>query len=451
MMFTDQDAIQLRERGITVEEAAHQLRLLRDAPPPITLDRPCTIGDGIIVLEPAQQDRFLNDAEHAIGAGRVMKFVPASGAATRMFKDLIAAQASTGAPSQSAAARTFFERLDDFPFAQELRARSGIEGRITSEADERRLLRTLLDDLRYAVLPKALIPFHRIGDVRTAFEEHLLEAGRYACSSRNVARLHFTAAREFRADFADLLAAVRPRVAAAINGDLEVSFSEQQPSTDTLAATPDGEPFRLADRSLLFRPAGHGALLANLHALDGDIVVIKNIDNILPFEKTSEVAHWKRLLIGYLAALERTASGDRPLRVCGVVKNEGEPGGAPFWVRGADGTPSRQIVEPSQVDLANVQQRRIFESSTHFNPVDIVCGLRGRDGKPFDLPSFVDRSAVFRTAKSHDGRELLALERPGLWNGAMAGWHTVFVEVPASTFAPVKTVFDLLRVQHQSL
>ncbi len=451
-MFSEQDVTQLRQRGITAEDAAEQMRLLRQSPRPVVLDRPCTVGDGIVQLDPSQHDELLQIGRRAAAEGRVQKFVPASGAATRMFKDLIAALAADPPPSSSAVVRAFFERLDDYPFAELLRRRAGISGPISSEQDERTVLRTLLHDLRYADLPKALIPFHRHPMLRTAFEEHLLEGLRYTRSTDGAARTHFTVAPEFRQDFERQLDAVAPRVAAAIEPSmLAVSFSEQHPATDTLAATPGGEPFRSADGTLLLRPAGHGALLRNLQALSGDIVVIKNIDNVLPFERSDEVVHWKQLLIGALVRGHAGTDHDRPLRVCGVVKNEGEPGGAPFWVVDDDGRRSMQIVEASQVDLDDAAQRRIFESSTHFNPVDIVCSVQMPDGTPFDLQGFVDPSAVFLSRKSHEGQDLLALERPGLWNGAMAGWHTLFIEVPAATFAPVKTVFDLLRPEHQSL
>jgi hypothetical protein len=211
-----------------------------------------------------------------------------------------------------------------------------------------------------------------------------------------------------------------------------------------------GQPFRLDSGELLFRPAGHGALIGNLQAHGGDVVVIKNIDNILPVALQDVVVRWKLMLIGVLAELEaERGAADRPLRVCGVVRNEGEPGGAPFWVRGADGRVTPQIVESAQVDTADPAQRRIFESSTHFNPVDVVCSVRDASGQPFELSRFVDPAAAFISKKSHEGRALTALERPGLWNGAMAGWETVCIEVPGETFAPVKTVFDLLRPQHQ--
>jgi hypothetical protein len=452
-VFTAQDLTQLRQRGITPEEAETQMRLLRHAPRPVVLDRACTVGDGIVQLAESEHDDLLSAGREAAAAGRVQKFVPASGAATRMFKDLIGALASDGPPSAVPAARAFFDRLDDYPFAELLRNRARLGSEVVSEEDERTVLRTLLHTMRYAELPKALIPFHQRPVLRTAFEEHLLDGLRYTRSRAGVARTHLTVAPEFRADFERHLAEIAPRVVSAIDdrATIVVDFSEQHPSTDTLAATLDGEPFRTADGTLLFRPAGHGALLKNLEALGGDVVVIKNIDNVLPFERSDEAIHWKQLLIGFLVSRRSTADDDRPRRVCGVVRNDGEPGGAPFWVTHEDGRRSMQIVEASQVDLDNPAQRSIFESATHFNPVDIICGLRSADGRPFGLGAFVDPSAVFRATKSYEGRDLVALERPGLWNGAMAWWNTTFVEVPASTFAPVKTVFDLLRPEHQSL
>jgi hypothetical protein len=451
-MFSDRDLRQLDARGITREEAARQLHLLREAPAPARLVRACTVGDGIIRLEDAAHADLLAVADEAIRRGRVGKFVPASGAATRMFKDLIAASGGVQRPSATEAGKMFFAQLDGFPFAKELKHQSGIDGQPTDEADERRMLRTLLYDMRYAELPKGLIAFHRVnGAVRTAFEEHLLEGSQYTRAGDGLARTHFTVAPEFRPEFEARLERLRGAIEARTSARLDVSFSEQRPSTDTLAATMAGEPFRGDDGSLLFRPAGHGALLRNLQDLGGDIVVIKNIDNVLPFERSTEVVHWQRLLVGCLVQHAAHAGNARPVRVCGVVKNAGEPGGAPFWMEDARGNMTRQLVESTQVDLDDARQRRIFESSSHFNPVDLVCAVRDGSGVSFDLSAYVDHSAVFRSKKSHEGRDLLALERPGLWNGAMAYWHTVFVEVPAATFAPVKTVFDLLRPEHQSL
>lgn len=449
-MLTTTDLRQLEERGITRAEAERQLSLLREAPTSARLVRPCAVGDGIVQLDERDHARLIDIAGTAIAAGRVTKFVPASGAATRMFKDLIAALASDGPLREHEAARSFFAELDRFPFAPALRQRAGIHGTPSDEAGQRRLLRTLIEDMRYAELPKGLIAFHRVGDeVRTAFEEHLLEGTSYTRDSSGQARTHFTVAPEFRGDFERLLEQARQRLEQRTSARLEVSFSEQHPSTDTLAATPEGEPFRTADGRLLFRPAGHGALIQNLESVHGDLVVIKNIDNVQPFESSADVIRWKQLLIGYLLTVLESSPADVPVRVCGVVRNEGEPGGAPFWVADEQGRAREQIVESSEVG-ADDEQQRIFESSTHFNPVDIVCALRGHDGRPLDLASFVNPVAVFRSQKSHEGRDLIALERPGLWNGGMARWRTVFVEVPASTFAPVKTVFDLLRPQHQA-
>jgi hypothetical protein len=447
MLLTPDDLAQLAARGVTREQAEWQLDTLRNPPPAIVLDRPCTIGDGITRLDVRRQDELSAIGADLVRRGGVTKFVPASGAATRMFKDLIAAL-NTARPSESPAAREFFTRLDEFPFSAELRQRASIAASPRSADEERRLLQTLLFDMGYARLPKALIPFHRVGRPRTAFEEQLLEGARYTCGDDRRARMHFTVAPEFATAFQQALASSAPRVSEARGGcALDVTFSEQDPATDTLAVDANGEPFRLADGTLLFRPGGHGALISNLNALAASIVVIKNVDNILPDERTAEVVRWKLILIGLLATLQAEGTTDRPIRVCGVVKNEGEPGGAPFWVTDPQNGQSIQIVESSQVAP---RQQPIFQTSTHFNPVDIVCALRGRDGRQFDLHQFVDQRAVFIADKSHDGRALKALERPGLWNGAMAGWRTVCVEVPASTFAPVKTVFDLLRPQHQS-
>jgi hypothetical protein len=450
--FSARDLVQLKDRGISLDEARRQLALLATGAPPMVLRRPCVVGDGIVQLEPRGHETLLAAADQASAEGRVSKFVPASGAATRMFADLIAALAGEDRPSARAAAGRFFAALDAFPFSLELRRRAGIEGDILTPGAERTILRTLLSEMRYAQLPKGLIPFHRDGEVRTPFEEHLLESAGYARARDGIVRSHFTVAPEFRHEFLAFFEEVRTALESRAPGTrFDVTFSVQQPSTDTLALDEHGQPFRTSDSSLLFRPAGHGALLENLRALGADLVAIKNIDNVVPFARSREVVLWKRLLIGYLVTMQSRMPRDRPLRVCGVVRNEGEPGGAPFWVVRRDGRESAQIVESSQIDRSNPEQQRIFESATHFNPVDLVCAVRSPAGEPFDLQAFVDESAVFVSAKSHEGRPLTALERPGLWNGAMADWHTVFVEVPGSTFAPVKTVFDLLRPEHQSL
>ena len=358
--------------------------------------------------------------------------------------------------------------------------------------------------MNYANLPKGLVPFHAYGDhSRTAFEEHLVEALEYVRDASSVARLHFTVPAPYRQVIQTYLDRVRHRYAQQ-GAQLDISYSIQKPATDTIAVDSDNIPVRDNNGALVFRPGGHGALLENLTDLQGDIVFIKNIDNVLPDRLKPDTCRYKKLLCGYLVHLqqqvffhiaqlkasdpsesdgarsaidaarrfaqdqlslvlpqdfERTALSnqraflvaqlDRPLRVCGVVKNTGEPGGGPFWVRQADGTTSLQIVESSQVDMTNAEQRARWQAATHFNPVDLVCGVRDYRGRPFPLARFVDPTTGFISEKSKDGHSLRALELPGLWNGAMAHWNTVFVEVPGSTFHPVKTVMDLLRPEHQ--
>jgi hypothetical protein len=496
MDLTQADLEYLAAVGIDAEEAQRQLETLRRPHTAVRLVRPCTIGDGIERLSTEQVEAFATAGEAAALAGRVSKFVPASGAATRMFKDLIAALQGTDRPSADPAAREFLTRLGEFPFAAEVRERSGINGLPDSEEAERTLLHTVLVAMRFAELPKALIPFHHGDRPRTAFEEQLLEAARYVRDARGNCRVHFTVPGDSQAHFEDVLAALLDVLSDRNDAvTYDVSLSVQSPSTDTLATNEHGEPFRNDDGTLLLRPAGHGALIRNLEQVGGDIVVVKNIDNVVPDESSDEVVRWKRALIGFLAVLQARVFAhvaalsnpacavaaidsavafvsarfgrvipnqdreqrrvaaldalDRPLRACGFVRNEGEPGGAPFWVVDRDGRESVQIVESAQVNLKDPAQADIFQQSTHFNPVDLVCGLRRADGTPFDLDRFVDPDAAFVTEKTALGRRLVALERPGLWNGGMAGWNTVGVEVPAGTFAPVKTVLDLLRPAHQ--
>jgi len=361
----------------------------------------------------------------------------------------------------------------------------------------RPLLEVLLtpEGLDYGNLPKALIPFHRYeSESRTALEEHLVEGRLYLREGKGPSRFHFTVAASRVGKFEQTITNLKERW----DGGIDVRFSTQHPSTDTLAVDLEGTPFRRDDGRLLLRPGGHGALLRNLQELDGDIILIKNIDNVVREPLQLEVALWKRLLVGLTVSLEaqiaallarldegkpgavqeslefiREELGDhgatakedlgedaleaavrrrlaRPLRVCGVVLNEGEPGGGPFWALDSEGNASLQIVEAAEVDLDAPGQRQIWSAATHFNPVDLVLSSRDPSGTPYDLRRFTDESRVFVARKTHDGRPLLALERPGLWNGGMAGWNTVFVEVPAETFAPVKTVLDLLRPAHRA-
>lgn len=459
-----QDLAQLAERGIAPAEAERQLASMASPAHWSVLERPCTIGDGIERLAPERVETLL--ARHAIAAaaGRVRAFVPASGAASRMFKDLVAAAElsgpleparvlADGSPAARALAR-YVDALPRFAFAgaieRSLAARGHALAALRDHGPWRPLLEVLLgpEGLDAARAPKGLLAFHRErGEVRTAFEEHLVETCAWASDAHAVRRLELTVSPEHRAGFASLLAAQREALAARHGGTWDVRFTEQHPDTDTLAGDPAGGPFRDERGRLLFRPAGHGALLRNLAESGGDLVFVKNIDNVAVARVRPEGERWCRVLLGLADEIAHEVR-DRPVRVCGMVANTGEPGGGPFWVRSASGA-SPQIVESAQVDLANAAQAAVFRAATHFNPVFMAVALRDAQGKPHDLARFVDESAVIVTHKSHGGRELLALERPGLWNGGMAHWHTRFVEVPLAVFNPVKTVFDLLRPEHQ--
>ena len=535
-LFTDHDLRQMDRLGIAPEEAERHVELFRNPPPYTRVLRPCTLGDGIRAILPGDEPELAARSEAAAAAGRIHKLVPASGAASRMFKPLSSylerleraagRSGGGGRPGSSAAApaagpevRTFFAELPRFAFFEELaavaaargvqldagEAGAGPAGKPLAPAAQLTVLACLLSEegLGYAERPKGLILFHRYPEgARTPFEEHLAEAADYARDRAGVCRLHFTVSPHHEAGFRALLADRGAALARRLGCRFEVGFSHQHRSTDTLAVDPEHRPFRLADGSLLFRPGGHGALLDNLQQLaDGgaDLVLLKNIDNVVPDRLKPEVTRWKQLLGGVLLALRErawrllenldadlpdeelieeagrfverelsrwlprdfaaaspaercqhlVAALDRPLRVAGVVRNTGEPGGGPFWVESPGGEVSLQIVETSQIGPEPDQQAALA-AATHFNPVDIACALRDRSGRPYDLDRFVDPGTVFIAPRSHEGRPLKALERPGLWNGAMAGWNTVFVEVPNATFAPVKTILDLLRPEHQN-
>jgi hypothetical protein len=392
----------------------------------------------------------------------------------------------------------FLANLERFPFAVQLNgilARAGTDlDTLRRSGDLPQLLAALLEPhgLDYARLPKGLLAFHRLGpEVRTAAVEHLAETA-LLVGPGHPARLHLTVAPEHRPLFEAHFEGWRPALERRYATPLTVSFSEQQAATDTLALGPDGTPLRDADGRLVLRPGGHGALLANLAALDAELVIIRNIDNVVPDARKGDNLLWDRLLTGLLLALQeeqqhlldRLQSApddaathravraflrdeldealpeeipaprlierlDRPLRICGMVRNSGEPGGGPFWVRSRDGQLSRQIVEATQIDRHDPAQAAILAAATHFNPVDMACALRDGHGRPYTLAQYVDQGAAIVTTKQQNGQALRILERPGLWNGGMAGWHTVFVELPESAFNPVKTIFDLLRPAHQ--
>ena len=494
MKWTESDRAALARHGLSPRVAERQLQVLRDPPKNIELIRPAIAGDGITIIREQEMNRWTSSADEAADAGRVTKFVPASGAATRMFRGLTSALDPSESPGEEVG--RFFRELDRFPFFESLQSIGEDRGipvvDATTPDEQREVLRLLLTDegLGYAALAKGLVLFHRYEhEARNAFEEQIREGVRFA-SDRRVVRSHFTVPERDLHRFSIEAARHAERIFDQLDIASETTFSIQHPSTDTIAATTEGGPFRDDEGNLLFRPGGHGALLRNLDEIGGDFVFIKNIDNIRPEPFHEEIARWYRVLIGYLAELERRTfhalrsldedpslglelvaelsrpwtgePGDqegirrhvsgalnRPIRVCAAVRNEGEPGGAPFWVRDRDGGESLQIVESSQVDSTDADQMEVFRSSTHFNPVAIACSVRDRNGHPYELGKFVDHEAAIVTRKSHHGRDLFALEHPGLWNGSMAGWISIFVELPAFTFAPVKTVFDLLRPEHQ--
>ena len=518
-LFTAQDLSQIRNHGLSVDEAKRHIRLFKAPPPYLNLVRSCTSGDGIKVIAREEMQRLIALYEAEAMEGRCLKFVPASGAATRMFKTLfqylnqgseitkrlIERQAREG-HTEAREVLKFMEGIRTFAFFKELASEMSEKGLHVDEFIETgrftEIIRTLLSEsgMNYGVLPKALLPFHDYGKKnRTAFEEHLVEAASYVESKNGKCFLHFTVSREHLEAFETLLEDIRPAYQHEFGTLFEVSFSFQKKSTDTLAVDLKNRPFRQRNGQLLFRPGGHGSLIENLNDLRGDIVFIKNIDNVVPDRLKPETYKWKKVLGGYLVHLQKKVfdymesllSGnmdksflsrvidfmrndlclditfpaesasletkraflmeklDRPIRICGMVKNEGEPGGGPFWVKDPINGMSLQIVETAQIDPDSDEQQAILNSSTHFNPVDLVCGVRNRAGEPFDLRRYVDQNAVFISKKSKEGKELKALEHPGLWNGGMARWVTLFVEVPAITFNPVKTVNDLLRKEHQ--
>jgi hypothetical protein len=448
-VFSLKDLEQLQDRGITEPEARRQAALLASPPAPVRLSRPCVVGDGILRLDAAAQAAAEARGAELLRASKAAKFVPASGAATRMFKDLLAAldQAATMPPPVVA---ELLKQPDRFAFYAAWKEALGDRDDKAfnlrlANGGWREALKALLfrPGLDYAALPKAFLDFHiHEGRVRTALEEHWREAALLP-----VKRLHFTVSPEHEAGFHALVGGLRPLMSFAGAGWMDLGYSFQDPATDTLAGDGAGGLFRDNEGRLVLRPGGHGSLLRNLGALasQADVVVVKNIDNIAHPRLWDEGLRWKRILCGVLADTLREG-WDRPVRVCGVVPNTGEPGGGPFWVEDQE---QPQIVESAQMDLDDADQKALFNAATHFNPVDLVCRLSDKDGRPFDLERYVDPSAVFVSKKSHLGRPLLALERPGLWNGAMAGWRTVFVEVPLETFNPVKTVLDLVKPAHQ--
>lgn len=523
-MFNDNDLIQIKDRGLTIEQVISQIELFKKNDFYLTLNRSCKVGDGITVLDQQDLDRLAALYLKASLSGRIMKFVPASGAASRMFEalhmlnnlkvkingDFIAAliKRNTKTEINESVGKsfvTFIKGLRNFAFWDDLKDVMGKNSfdidRLLDTGEYQDILEYLLTSkgLNYGNLPKGLIKFHKYASrSRTPFEEHLVEAAEYTCDKNGQCRIHFTVAPEHDALIKEHLYK-KSKFYENSGINFKITYSYQEPATDTIAVDEQNNPFRETGGALLFRPGGHGALLNNLNAVKGDIIFLKNIDNLVHDRFKQDTFLYKKALAGFLVELQdeifyflrKLSKGDfgqqdiknmyeflskrllisipdnfgnasvkekgayiflklnRPLRVCGMVKNSGEPGGGPFWVEDQDQAVSCQIVESAQVDPDLNKQQAILASATHFNPVDIVCGLRDFQGRQFDLNKYVDNKAVFISIKTKNGKSLKALEYPGLWNGAMAFWNTVFVEVPENTFNPVKTVNDLLKKEHQ--
>lgn len=507
-MFTPQDLKELEARGISQEKAQSQLDSFAKGFPYLTLKCASSLEYGIMSIDDDAavyyQDLW---AKYLTTNKQILKFVPASGAASRMFKNLFEFLAADYNVPTTDFEKTFFEGIERFAFYEELnkvcQANEGMSVSALVQAGRyKAVVENLLMEkgLNYGQLPKGLLTFHHAGkeEVRKAFEEHLVEGARYAANGEGKVNLHFTVSPEHLPLFERLVEEKVPAYQNAYGVVYNITFSTQKASTDTLAVNPDNTPFRDDKGKLLFRPGGHGALIENLNEQNADVIFIKNIDNVVPDTLKPVTVKYKQILGGILISLQQKIfsfvqlleSGkygheqlvemiyflqknlfvrnpeikqlddtelaiylksklNRPLRVCGMVRNQGEPGGGPFIVESPDGTFQNQILESSQINMDDPASVEMFKQGGYFNPVDLVCATHDKNGKPFNLLKYVNPQTGFISHKSKNGKELKALELPGLWNGAMSDWNTVFVEVPSETFNPVKTVNDLLRPQHQ--
>ncbi len=512
--FSKKDLDQIHEHGISLQKIEQQLQFFRNGIAKIILDRPAIIDDGILKVSEEEASRYASFFDKQKQNLKIKKFVPASGAASRMFKFLseflnefdIEKETINGYINRKNDTNlsVFLAGMEKFPFFEKIHSqiKSNFPDFSSWDRDKKNLhfIKILLDktQLDFANKPKGILPFHNYeSSIATPVEEHLKESVSYA-NSNNKAFLHFTISEEHQQEFETIINLIKPAIEETSKVKIDINFSYQNKNTDTIAVDLDNNPFRDENQNLVFRPGGHGALIDNLNTLDADLVFVKNIDNVIQ-NHVEYVAKYKKTLAGillkiqekvfqYLIQIEKnqiqekqiqeifdfatqklnveiiddfdkytlenkiqylTAILNRPIRVCGMVKNEGEPGGGPFWIVGQKGKVSLQIIESSQVDLNDVSQKNILEASTHFNPVDLVCGLKNYKGQKFDLASFVNENRGFIVSKTKNGKNLKGYELPGLWNGAMAKWITVFVEVPLITFNPVKTVNDLLKAAHQ--
>ena len=520
LTLTNNDKQQLEKLSISTEQVERQVNQFKTGFPFSDLIAPATIGNGIIRFNEVEVEALIRQFDEDKQYYDILKFIPASGAASRMFKNIysfVEEYKDKEIPSdflrkeniEPDSIENFFLSIKEFAFYEDLKAKMAENGKeIDTLIQENRLVEIaefLLENegLGYGKLPKALLKFHRYKEIsRYAFEEHLLEASQYSTAETEdgvVAQLHFTVSQEHLDIFKKTVDEVVTKYEEMFGIRYDISYSVQKPSTDTIAVDMNNEPFRNSDGSLLFRPGGHGALIQNLNDLHKEIIFIKNIDNVVPDRLKQITYDYKKVLGGYLFKLQQQqfeylnlldegclandeidmiadfakeklmidipnyyqtyneiekidflyGKLNRPMRICGMVKNEGEPGGGPYWVRNCNDEVSLQIVESSQMNHKDEKQEAIFQSATHFNPVDLVCATQDFKGESFNLNDFIDHNTGFISQKSKDGKELKALELPGLWNGAMADWISIFVEVPIITFNPVKTVNDLLRDNHQ--
>ena len=507
-MFNEKDQKLMASKGITEPVIEAQLKRFETGFPWLKLEAAATVGKGITRLDAKQQAQCIKLWKEFQGGGAsIEKFQPASGAASRMFKNLFAFINEGKSAPETDFEKQFFEGITQFAFYPQLNKTcvalyQNNVAELMAAGRYGDVIKALLlsDGMNYGSLPKALLKFHRAaaGTAHTPLEEHLEEGAQYAADADRRVRIHFTVSPEHRDGFERLIRAKVPLMEKVWGVKYDITLSEQKASTDTIAVNMDNTPYRDANDNLLFRPAGHGALLENLNERDADVVFIKNVDNVVPLRLRSVTTRYKKILGGYLVMVQRQLKKylemldkgnvkpadlkamlryaqqtlciidkatdamddaaltawlrdkfNRPIRVCGVVPNEGEPGGGPYLAYNADGSASPQILESAQINPDDAAAVDMMKGGTHFNPVDLVCYIKDYKGIKFDLRKFVDVETGFISVKSKDGVDIKALELPGLWNGSMSNWNTVFVEVPIDTFNPVKTVNDLLRRAHQ--
>ncbi len=514
-MLTEKDLNQLKNKQIAATEIYRQLEIFKKGIPFAQLKDSATIENGIVKCTKPQEANLVELYDSEVQELSVLKLVPASGAASRMFKALfdflenynpdVQSIQQYIEKNQAEAIERFIKSIEKFPFYNEVVQALQQDGLEFTNAEDGRQIRKFIEKMlltngfNYGNLPKGLLPFHQYKNkTTTAFEEHLYEAALYSKTGKK-AKLHFTISKDHEAAFKKELNSIIDRVQKETHTTFEITFSFQKEKTDTISVTPENELFRDKDQNLVFRPSGHGALIENLNEQDADVIFIKNIDNVVVESLRADTAFYKKVLAGKLLEVQKKAfryakkldadqlkeqdfneiftfltselnvrftqeiknldspikiqllkeSLHKPIRVCGMVKNQGEPGGGPFWVKNHKGHISLQIIESAQINKKDESQNTLLQSSTHFNPVDIVCGVKNYKGEKYPLLDFVDVEQGFITAKTYQGKPLKGLELPGLWNGAMAYWNTIFMEVPLSTFNPVKTVLDLLKESHQ--